>query len=215
MKTIESLPFSYGMGKDLKREVKGAKSAIKARIKDAQRRRVSEAFRLSILSCDKQLDAFALNRVCAVTLYVDFGDESESYGELFAKETKQLLEEEGFEGVFATEPEVGSFLTTIFGHSPRPEDGPSFRDRVERFRTKLAERLKAFQWQKIKKGAAKGASVIVIAAGMAGAANAAHVDLTKLQIPPVVIEYILVGGSAVSVARECKKMMEKKEEPGK
>jgi hypothetical protein len=52
-------------------------------------------------------------------------------------------------------------------------------------------------------------------AGMAGAANAMHVDLKKTQVPPVAIEYILVSGSAISVARECKKMMEKKEEPGK
>jgi hypothetical protein len=215
MKTIENLPISYGLGKELRREVKGAKSAIKARIREVQRQNIADALRLSVLSCDKDLDAFALKRVCAVTLYVDFGDESETYGELLAKETKQLMEEEGFERVFATEPEMGSYIITLFGNSPEPEDGPSFRARVERFRTKLAERLKAFQWQKIKKSAAKGASVIVMAAGFAGAANAMHVDLKKIQVPPVVVEYVLASGSAISIAREYKKLMEKKEQPGK
>ena len=215
MKTIENLPLSYGFGKELKRELKGAKSAIKARIKEVQRQNISDALRLSLLSCDKELDAFALKRVCAVTLCVDFGDESKTYGEQLAKETKQLMEEEGFERVFVTEPETGSYIITLFGSSPEPEDGPSFRERVERFRTKLAERLKAFQWQKVKKSVAKGASVVVIAAGFAGAANAMHVDLKKFQVPPVAIEYILVSGSAVSVVREAKKLMEKKEEPGK
>jgi hypothetical protein len=215
MKTIENLPISYGLGKDLKRELKGAKSAMKARIREVQRQSVSDALRLSVLSCDKDLDAFALKRVCAVTLYVDFGDESKTYGELFAKEARQLMEEEGFERVFATDPEMGSYIITLFGSSPEPEDGPSFRQRVERFRTKLAERLKAFQWQKIKKSVAKGASVVVMAAGMAGAANAMHVDLSKTPVPPAVVEYILVSGSAISIAREYKKMMEKKEEPGK
>ena len=215
MKTIENLPISYGLGKELRRELKGAKSAIRARIKEVHRQNVSDALRLSVLSCDKDLDAFALKRVCAVTLYVDFGEESKSYGELFAKETKQLMEEEGFEGIFATEPEMGSYIITLFGNSPEPEDGPGFRERVQRFRAKLAERLKVFQWQKIKKGAAKGASVMVIAAGMAGAANAMHVDLTKIQVPPAVVEFVLVGGSAVSMGREFKKLMEKKEEPGR
>ena len=215
MKTIENLPISSGFGKDLRRELKGAKFAMKARIREVQRQSVSDALRLSVLSCDKDLDAFALKRVCAVTLYVDFGDESKTYGELFAKEARQLMEEEGFERVFATDPEMGSYIITLFGSSPEPEDGPSFRQRVERFRTKLAERLKAFQWQKIKKSVAKGASVVVMAAGMAGAANAMRVDLSKTPVPPVVVEYILVSGSAISIAREYKKMMEKKEEPGK
>ena len=215
MKTIENFPMSYGLGKELKRELKGAKSAIKARIREVQRQSISDALSLSLLSCDQGLDTFALKRVCAVTLYADFGDESKGYGEQLAKETKQLLEEEGFERVFATEPETGSYLITLFGSSPEPEDGPSFRERVERFRTKLAERLKAFQWQKMKKSAAKGASVIVMAAGFAGAGNAMHVDLKKMQVPPVVIEYVLASGSAISIAREYKKMMEKKEEPGK
>jgi hypothetical protein len=215
MKTIESLPFSYGLGKEFKREVKGAKSAIKARIREVQRQKLADALRLSVLSCDEELDAFALKRVCAVTLYSEFGEESRTYGELIAKDAKRLMEEEGFEGVFATEPEIGSHLITLFGSSPESEDGPSFRERVERFRTKLAERLKVFQWQKIKKGAAKGASVVVMAAGFAGAANAMHVDLKKMQVPPAAIEYVIAGGSAISIARECKKMMEKKEEPAK
>jgi hypothetical protein len=215
MKTIENLPFSYGFGKDLKRELKGAKSAIRARIREVERQNVLEAFRLSLLSCDKDLDTFALKRVCAVTLGVDFGDESKGYGEQLTKEVKQLMEGEGFERVFATDAESGSYIITIFGSGAEPEDGPSFRERVERFRTKLAERLKAFPWQKLKKGAAKGASVIVIAGGLAGAANAMHVDLKRLQVPPAVVEYMIVSGSAVSMVREYKKMMEKKEEPGK
>lgn len=215
MKTIENLPMSYGWGKELKRELKGAKSAIKARIKEVQRQNISDALRMSVLSGDPSLDGFLLKRVCAVTLYVDFGDESKTYGELLAKETKQLMEEEGFERVFVTDPETGSYIITLFGSNPEPEDGPSFRERVERFRTKLAERLKAFQWQKIKKSAGKGASVIVMAAGFVGMANATHVDLKKIQVPPAAIEYILVSGSAISIAREYKKLMEKKEEPGK
>jgi hypothetical protein len=68
MKTIENLPISYGLGKDLKRELKGAKSAMKARIREVQRQSVSDALRLSVLSCDKDLDAFALKRVCAVSI---------------------------------------------------------------------------------------------------------------------------------------------------
>jgi hypothetical protein len=215
MKTIENLPLSYGLGKELKRELKGAKSAIKARIKEVQRQNISDALRLSVISGDPSLDEFWLKRVCALTLYVDFGDDSKSLGEMLAREAKQLMEGEGFERVFVTEPETGSYLITLFGSSAEPEDGPSFRERVERLRTKLAERLKAIQWPKIKKSAGKGASVIVMMAGMAGAANAMHVDLKKMQVPPVAIEYILVSGSAISVARECKKMMEKKEEPGK
>jgi hypothetical protein len=219
MKTIENLPFSYGPGRDpgkeLKREVKSAKSAIKARIREVQRQNIADALRMSVLSCDKDLDAFVLKRVCAVTLYSEFGEESETYGEQLAKEARQLMEEEGFERVFATEPEIGSHLITLFGSSPEPEDGPRFRERVERFRTKLAERLKAFPWQKIKKSAAKGASVVVMLAGFAGAANAMHVDLKKMQVPPVVIEYVIASGSAISIAREYKKMMEKKEEPAK
>jgi exopolyphosphatase/pppGpp-phosphohydrolase len=110
---------------------------------------------------------------------------------------------------------MGSHLITLSGSSPEPEDGPSFRDRVERLRTKLAERLKAFPWQKIKKGAAKGASVVVMMAGIAGAANAMHVDLKKMQVPTASVEYVIAGGSFISIARECKKMMEKKEEPAK
>src|SRR6202023_1083824 len=112
MKTIENLPMSYGLGKELKRELKGAKSAIKARIREVQRQNISDALRLSVLSCDKDLDAFALKRVCAVTLYADFGDESKTYGELLAKEARQLMEGEGFERVFVTEPETGSYLIT-------------------------------------------------------------------------------------------------------
>jgi hypothetical protein len=215
MKTIETLPFSYGLGKEFKREVKGAKSAIKARIREVQRQNIADALRLSLLSCDQDLDAFALKRVCAVTLYSEFGEESKTYGDQLAKEAKQLMEEEGFERVIATGPESGSHLITLFGSSPEPEDGPSFRERVERFRTKFSERLKAFQWQKIKKAAAKGASVVVMAAGFAGAANAMHVDLKKMQVPPAAIEYVIAGGSAISIARECKKLMEKKEEPAK
>src|SRR5258708_22190628 len=154
MKTIENLPFSYGLakdlGKELKREVKGAKAAMKARIREVQRQNIAEALRLSVLSCEKDLDAYSLKRVCAVTLYSEFGEESKTYGELLAKEARQLMEEEGFERVFATEPEMGSHLITLFGSSPE-EDGPSFRDRVERLRTKLAERCKECPWQKIKK----------------------------------------------------------------
>jgi hypothetical protein len=214
MKTMENLPYSYGLGKELKREVKGAKSAIKARIREVQRQSIAEALRLSVLSCDEELDAFALKRVCAVTLYSEFGEESKTYGELIAKEARRLMEEEGFERVFATEPEMGSHLITLFGSSPE-EDGPSFRERVERFRTKLAERLKAFQWPKIKKAAAKGASVVVMAAGFAGAATAVHVDLKRMPVPPVAIEYMIASGSAIGIVRECKKLMEKKEEPAK
>src|ERR1700730_12124458 len=134
MKTIENLPFSYGLvkdlGKELKREVKGAKSAIRARIREAQRQNIADALRWRLLSCHKDLDAFALKRVCAVTLYSEFGDESKTYGELLAKEARQLMEEEGFERVFATDPEIGSHLITLFGSSPEPEDGPSFRERA-------------------------------------------------------------------------------------
>src|SRR5271156_1791377 len=158
MKTVENLPFSYGIGKDLKRELKVAKATIKARVREAQRQRVSDALRLSVLSYDQNLDAFALQRVCAVSLVVDFGDESKAQGELLVKESKRLMEEEGFDDVFATEPEMGSYITTLFGSSPQPEDGPSFRQRVERLREKLADRLRDIPWQKIKKGAAKGAS---------------------------------------------------------
>jgi len=215
MKMIENLPISYGLGKEFKREVKGAKSAIRARIREVQRQSISDALRLSVLSCDKDLDAFALRRICAVTLYSEFGEESRTYGELLAKEARQLMEEEGFERVFATEPEIGSHLIILFGSSPEPEDGPSFRERVERFRTKLAERLKVFQWPKIKKGVARGASVVVMAAGLAGAANAMHVDLNKMQVPPAAIEYVIAGGSAITIARECKKLMDRKEEPAK
>ena len=215
MKMIENLPISYGLGKEFKREVKGAKSAIRARIREVQRQSIADALRLSVLSCDKDLDGFALKRICAVTLYSEFGEESRTYGELLAKEARQLMEEEGFERVFATEPEIGSHLITLFGSSPEPEDGPSFRERVERFRTKLAERLKVFQWPKIKKGVARGASVVVMAAGLAGAANAMHVDLNKMQVPPAAIEYVIAGGSAITIARECKKMMDRKEEPAK
>ena len=214
LKTFENLPMSYGLGKELRREVKGAKAAMKARIREVQRQSVAEALRLSVLSWDKELDAFALKRVCAVMLYSEFGDESKNFGEMIAKETRRLMEEEGFEQVFATDPELGSHLITLFGSSPE-EDGPSFRDRVERFRTKLADRLKALQWPKIKKAAAKGASVVVIAAGFAGAANAMHVDLNKMQVPQAAIEYVIASGSAISIAREYKKMMEKKEEPAK
>jgi hypothetical protein len=218
MKTFENLPFSYGLakdpGKELRREMKGAKAAMKARIREVQRQSVVDALRLSVLSCDEELDAFALKRVCAVTLYSEFGEESKTYGELIAKEARRLMEEEGFERVFASEPETGSHLITLFGSSPE-EDGPTFRERVERLRTKLAEGLKAFQWQKIKKGAAKGASVVVMMAGFAGAANAVHVDLKKMQVPPAVMEYVIASGSAISVARECKKLMEKKEVPAK
>jgi hypothetical protein len=219
MKTIENLPFSYGLakdlGKELKREVKGAKAAMKARIREVQRQNIAEALRLSVLSCDTDLDAYSLKRVCAVTLYSEFGEESKTYGDLLAKEARQLMEEEGFERVFATEPEMGSHLITLFGSSPEPEDGPSFRDRVERLRTKLAERLKAFPWQKIKKSAARGASVVVMMAGIAGAAKAMDVDLKKMPVPPAAVEYVIAGGSFISIARECKKMMEKKEEPAK
>ncbi len=213
--TIENLPFSYGLGKEFKREVKGAKSAIRARIREVQRQSIADALRLSVLSLDKDLDAFALKRVCAVTLYSEFGEESKTYGDQLAKEARQLMEEEGFDRVFMSEPEIGSHLITLFGSSPEPEDGPNFRDRVERFRTKFAERLKAFQWQKIKKAAAKSASVVVMAAGIAGAANAMHVDLKKMEVPPAVVEYVIAGGSFISIARECKKLMEKKEEPAK
>jgi hypothetical protein len=214
MKSIENLPFSYGLGKEFKREVKGAKSAIKARIREVQRQSTADALRLSVLSLNEALDAYALRRVCAVTLYSDFGEESEKYGGQLAKEARRLMEEEGFERVFASEPETGTHLITLFGSSPE-EDGPTFRERVERFRAKLAESLKAFSWPKIKKGAAKGASVVVMAAGFAGAANAMHVDLKKMQVPPAAVEYVIASGSAVSILRECKKMMEKKEEPGK
>ena len=89
MKTVENLPFSYGIGKDLKRELKVAKATIKARVREAQRQRVSDALRLSVLSYDQNLDAFALQRVCAVSLVVDFGDESKAQGELLVKETKR------------------------------------------------------------------------------------------------------------------------------
>src|SRR5215471_15219621 len=208
MKTIENLPVSYGFEKELRREMKGAKAAMKARIREVQRQSIADALRLSVLSCDESLDAFALRRVCAVTLYSDFGDESKKYGEQLAKEAMRLMVEEGFERVIAREAEIGSHLITLFGTSPE-EDGPSSRERVERFRAKLAEGLKAFQWPKIKKGASKAASVVVMAAGFAGAANAMHVDLKKMPVPPAAVEYVIASGSAVSILRECKKMMEK------
>jgi hypothetical protein len=53
LKTFENLPASYGLEKELKREVKGAKSAIKARIREVQRQSIADALRLSVLSCDQ------------------------------------------------------------------------------------------------------------------------------------------------------------------
>ena len=211
MKTIENLPFSHGLGKELRREVKGVKAAMKARIREVERQNIADAWRLSMLSSDVALDAYALRRVCAVTLYSDFGEDSEKYGEQLAKEARRLMEEEGFERVFATKAETGTHLITLFGSSPE-EDGPKFRERVERLRAKLAEGLKAFSWPKIKKSAAKGASVLVIVAGFAGMADKEHVDLKKMHVPDAAIHYAMATGSAISILRESKKLMEKQEE---
>ena len=37
----------------------------------------------------------------------------------------------------------------------------------------------------------------------------------KMPVPPAAVEYVIASGSAVSILRECKKMMEKKDEPAK